>query len=613
MAFAEPLAFAFTALVGVLVALYLWERRRPVVIVPSLMLWTSLREDKLRSRRLRPDLLFVLQLLALVALILGLSRPFWRGGPAARQAQRHVLIVDTSASMQTREAAGTRIEQAIAAARSQLAETAAEDEVMLINAGSSTEVTVPLTRQHQQVRAALDQLRAADVHGELTGAVSFAVNLAQRSDRRTMIKVFSDWPRSQLPPELRDRVTLFQVGTRQDNVAIESLDVLQGRFQNPTDAALRVGVRNFGPTEAHGWLQVSVADQSVLRSGFTLAAGATKSFSIANPPRPGAVIARLDADDGFSADDVAFGWLHAVPATRILVVTAASPLVDDLQALAKALPSLQLTVAAPDAIPSGSFDVALFHKVITRQWPEMPSLFIDPPAGNPLLPANGEEEHLEVIDWNASHPVLRDLRPLTALPLQRAGVFTPPPWAQTLLWSRTGTREIPLVFAGEHGGHRTAVIAFDLEAEHLLRSDTLGFFLVFLRLLEWLAPQPDEAIVAHTGDAITFDAGSVTQVDGPGGIETKLTAVQRGFVPLRAGEYVAHGPNGDRRWLVNFTDAAESAIARPAIEAPRPTAIEALRPSEDTVAPTGDFGAWLLLAAAVLLLTEWLAWRRSPA
>src|SRR6185295_7053817 len=50
--------------VAILVALYLWDRRRHVVPVATMFLWRQIPPQTLERRRFRPDLLFWVQLAA---------------------------------------------------------------------------------------------------------------------------------------------------------------------------------------------------------------------------------------------------------------------------------------------------------------------------------------------------------------------------------------------------------------------------------------------------------------------------------------------------------------------------------------------------------------------
>jgi hypothetical protein len=174
MAFADPLALLFSALIGVLVLFYLWERWRRRVIVPSLLLWQAVREDTIRARRFRPDLLFLLQLLALGSLILGLAKPYFPGRDDVAVSARRILVLDTTASMQTREGRSSRFEEARAAALGVLQDLRDTDEVMLISAGHAPEVVVNFTRDHAVVARALSEATATDTGGDLAVALAFA-------------------------------------------------------------------------------------------------------------------------------------------------------------------------------------------------------------------------------------------------------------------------------------------------------------------------------------------------------------------------------------------------------------------------------------------------------
>jgi hypothetical protein len=343
----DPLAFVFAGLYAVLVFFYLWERWRRRIIVPSLLLWEAVLEDTLRVRRFRPDLLFALQLLLLTCLIIGLARPYLTGPGSGQPSGRHIIVLDTSASMQAREGRTTRFDEARAQALALLDTLASDAEVMLVTAAQSPEVVLNFTRDHAAVAHALEQLGATDTAGDVSLALAFADGARQRNDLPTEIDVFTDIPRSQLPAPMRDQATVFQVGESDDNLGIEALQVFQGRFQDYSRARANVLVENFAHREGHGFLTVRLQDQVVSRSGFTLAPRETKGFLVRDFPGPGRVVAQLEVTDALAADNTAFGWIRPLEPVRVLVVSAPSPLLDDLRALAAATPGLLLSVAEP--------------------------------------------------------------------------------------------------------------------------------------------------------------------------------------------------------------------------------------------------------------------------
>jgi len=615
MGFVEPLALLFAGLYGVLILFYLWERWRRRVTVPSLLLWEAVREDTIRARRFRPDLLFVLQLLLLTCLIVGLARPYVQGEGSALAGGRHIFVLDTSASMQTRESRSTRFEQARDQALKVLNGLHADDEVMLIAAAHAPQVLVGFTWDHQAIAQALAHAEPTDAGADISLALAFTENARQRSDLPTAVDVFTDMPRSQLPLAVREQATVYQVGESDDNLAIEALQIFQGRFQDFSRARAYVLVHNFAHREGHGFLTVQLEDQVVHRSGFTIPPRDAKGFVIHDFPGSGRVVAHLDVNDALAADNTAWGWIRPLTPVRVLLVSPASPLTEELRELTAATPALQLAVVEPGrftAEDAAHADLVIFHRVVPNEMPPVNALFIYPPKDNRLFPVAADATDIEVLDWNTHHAALQSLRPLAALPLQRARVSDPPSWSQVLLWSRTLEREFPLAWAGDHGGHRVACITFDLEAERLLSSDNVNFFLFFMNLLGWLTPESRAAVVVNTGDVQSIDAPLPlpVQVLDPRGRRAALPADQMTIEPLFAGVYQLSFDSTRRTLLANFFDPVESDIGRGSRE---PLAVAAVRPptvrSQENL-PGSEYGRWLYYAAAALFLIEWLVARR---
>jgi len=620
IAFGEPFAFVFASLYGVLVLLYLWERWRRRIVVPSLLLWESVPEEVLRTRRFRPDPLFLLQLLALTALIVGLAQPF-RGATPDAVAARQIIVVDTTSSMQTREADGSRLDAARTAALTHLRSLPADAEVMVIAAGQAPEVVAGFTRDRAALDVALHALAASDTGGDLSVSVAVAAAARARADRPTAVHVFTDRA-DDLSAQRPDGVTVHQVGTARANLAIGRVQVFQGPFEDARDARLHVQLHNFSDDEAHGFLTVRLEQQIIKRVGFTIAPRDAKGLVIDGFPGPGRVVASLDAADALAADNVARAWLRPVAPVRVLLVSPPSPLIDDLRRLARATPGLQLSVADParmEATALADTDVAIFHRWAPATPPTVNALYIYPPTDNPVFPVRDDADRVEVIDWNAQHPALASLRPLAALPLRRTRVLDPPDGNTALLWSRNAAGAFPLALAGEVEGHRVACIAFDLEAEHLLGTDNVPLLLFVMNLVAWLTPAPQDVAVAATGDvlALTDLPPGPVVVHTPHGATQTLPADRRLLELRSVGEYTVSAGGTERHILANFFDAAESDVGR---ARPQPAAATAPRPAADTTrgAPlvpqaNSRMRLWLYGMAVGVFLVEWAVRRRSAA
>jgi hypothetical protein len=613
MGFADPLALLFTALVGVLVALYLWERTRRAVVVPSLLLWRALREDVVRARRFRPDLLFFLQLLLLLALIAGLAKPYLYGGAEAAGA-RYVLLLDTSASMQAIEGRRTRFAQARDRALGFVDDLGSLDEVMLVEAGYLPQVVVDFTRRHADVAEALRRAAPTDTAGNLILAVEFADAFRKRSDIPAQIAVFTDLGREELPVALRDGVSVFQFGETDDNVGIESLQVFQGRFQDHRSARAHVTVENFSHGVKHGVLTVQLNDRVVDRKGFTLPPRESAAFLIPRLPGPGMVRASLDGSDALPADDAAYGWVRATSKRRVLLVSVPGSFVSDFHRVA-ASNAIEVVDARPDNFEVrmvDGFDLAIFHQFVPAEEPGGNALYVFPPDSEAVRVV-GEVEDVEILDWDSRHPVLDAVQPQSSLPLRRARIVATPDWARPLLWARTAQREFALAFAGERGDRRTAFVAFDLDAERLLANDNLDLFLFFMNLIGWLLPSDAGAAVSNTGEAWAWEdmPGSELTVTDPREHRLVLPAAAKAMDLPFAGAYFVASGDQERIVLANFFDAVESDIGRAGRRAPSPELMRPARLRVEASAARRPLATWFLGLALVVFVIEWMLARRA--
>src|SRR5437660_5937395 len=101
MNFFNPLSLIWLApMAGLIVLMYILKLRRRDVVVSSTFLWQQVIRDVQANapfQKLRKNLLLFLQLLAILLLVLVISRPFWRSkGVGGRTG---VIVADNSASM----------------------------------------------------------------------------------------------------------------------------------------------------------------------------------------------------------------------------------------------------------------------------------------------------------------------------------------------------------------------------------------------------------------------------------------------------------------------------------------------------------------------------------
>jgi len=611
--FLHPYAWLLAGLLGVLIALYLWERAKRDVEVPSLLLWDSVPVTTARAARLRFEWLLALQSLLLLALIAALADPSLDANDAAKTAARTVFVLDCSASMQAREGRETRFDTARRTLRERLAALPADDEVMLIAATQQPNVVVAPTTDHAAALRELAALQATDTRANLDAALAVARRAAARGDRATSVELYTDMPRERLSPDWRDEVSLFPVGETDDNLAIEGVQVFQGRFEDPHDAHAYVAVRNFARREAHGILTLTLDDTILSRQGFSLAPRSVGGFPLRSIPGPGVLRASLEIDDALAADNLAYAVVHPARALRLLAVTDSPRLRATLARVARATPNLRLELVDPQAYHGANgADVVLFHHIAPALPLDAPALYLAPTAADGPFPSLAAAANPTVIDGDDSHPILRGLQLDLPLAQVSARQIDAPAWASPLLTARAAGREVPLVLAGERGDRRYAALALDLDTDNAIGAEHVDLLLLLLNLIDWLAPADDGIRVVPTGSVEAIDHLPDlprTFVD-PKGATWSEPAGAAAVVDARfAGEYRVSADGTQVRVLANMADAEESDIGRAEASAVL-VPVSPARPAP-AEARAGGFGWWLAALAAALLPIEWLAARRS--
>ena len=227
MSFLVPGALALFALSIPLLVLYMLRSRRQRFEVPSVMLWAGEEEFVSAAvpwQRLKITGALLLQLLALAAFAILLSRPFFEEetllGPHT------VLIVDTSGSM--------AMEGRLDAAKERAVELAAEASdaqlISIVDGGPNPRVLAAFSRDPEGLRQAIATLSPTGGSDELGEALRLARGLAT-PDRPTSILFLGD---GGIPGSVAEPVTNaihVPFDASGDNVAITGFGAGPGEGQ----------------------------------------------------------------------------------------------------------------------------------------------------------------------------------------------------------------------------------------------------------------------------------------------------------------------------------------------------------------------------------------------
>lgn len=507
MGFLAPWALLALPLIGLIVALYLLRFRRPSAPVGSLHLWQSLVRDREANslwQKLRVSTLLILQVLAMLALVLALARPWARSAGASKQ--NAVIVVDVSASMAATDGVAhghsTRLSVAVQQARDVVDSLSDGSTASLISSDVHAVVLVPPSESKARLRAALDSLQVRPSATDMSEAMQLASIIAAQHPPST-VWVYSDgvFPAvtgsgSATPAGVR----FVPVGTGGSNQGITSLLVGQtaGRL------SLFAQVTNSDNLTASRRLDLSVDDAPWNARTVVLGPGETQQVTVDDVPTAARVIqARLAGIDDLEMDDTASTVNRSSIPANVLLVSGGNRF---LELAAGLLPNVTLYKVAPadynsaDVIEGAAPDLTIFDSdVLTSTLQKLPSgsiLFVGPQASTPLFEVKGvvtsPQPVFSVLEVDTSaggtsagerDPLLRFVD-LSALHVAKAWAVSAPPWAHVVLGSDKG----PLIVAGRETGRRVAVLAFDLHDSDLTLQT--AYPLLMRNLIAYLLPDP---------------------------------------------------------------------------------------------------------------------------
>lgn len=626
MNFLTPIAFALTALLPIIIAMYLLKLRREERIVSSLYLWRKMVQDVEANapwQRLRRNLLLFLQILFLVALILALARPFlWAEGVTGRHV---IFILDNSASMAANDVPPSRLATAKARAKEVVAGLPDSARATVITAGGDTQVVASATSDRRQLRQALDGIRGASGASDLTAAINLAAAVAARQPD-TEVVILSDGNVT-LPSGFAETgraavsvpaiVHYIPIGVSDDNVALSALSL---QSSAGGQVSLFIQAVNYGHQPARRRLSIYADNELFDVHDLDINATDQKALVIEDVPDDVRVVeARLEGQDALALDDRAWAVRRSEEPTVVTLVSEGNLFLETALAL---LPGLEVTIVKPAEYEEGqSSNLTIFDAQVplTGTLPAENLFFVAPPRSTALFTVTGVLNEPLPSAARPDEPLLRhvDLRDVQVLKAARLAL---PDWGRAVMVSGRDV-DAPLLLVGEVEGRRVGVLAFDLHHTDLVLHP--AFPLLLSNLMGYLAPGaggelPDQIA---PGQALTLQIA-------PG-----------------VGEVVVERPNGERMRLtpeagrVTFGDTEDLGVYRiswqdgTTAQRSVAVAVNLFSPQESNITPQeslpvsgqgsteaseghpllGRHELWRLvgMAGLAVLLMEWLVYQRS--
>jgi len=616
MTWHNPAAFAFLAFIPVIIVLHSLRYRRRDVQVSTLFLWDSvLREvhGTLGLRRLVQNLPLLLQILLVLLLTAVLAKPALTK-PAA-QNKDIVLVLDVSASMQTRTPQGTRFAQAQQRALEVLQTLPRDRQMAVIAAGRQPQVLAFFTAEKALLQQAITDVQVSDAPGNMREAVLLALSFTRGSQTHEVVVIGDGAYRHMTDVDFpRNQMRHMRIAGGEHNVGMTRL-----AFRKLLDAEeqyeVLIAVQNFSRQPVEVPLRLTARRQPLLERQLTLQPGQEEVVvsTLNNPPK-GVAQAELLLDDDLALDNQASGVLAAKTQTWVLLVGESNYF---LERLLTSLPGVLVNMApevAEESLPRllEANHLIIFNGTRPPRLRQGDFLLINTVPQDPRLQAHGTVTRPRVLDWDRQHPLLRFVD-LANVHIEEALTLHPQAGARSLVHG-TETSLLSLI---EEPRLRLVTLAFDL-----MRSDLplrVAFPVFMNNMLRWFNPQRQDdfaagQIQAGMPYAVFFDPPvERVAVQDPEGKKHDYEVRGNPWVfsdTTRLGVYIIRAGEQKHYLTVNLLDAAESDI-NPA------EALPSLTPVTDDVtryhAGIVETPLWpyFLLGAVGILLGEWYVWCRD--
>ncbi|MBN2588523.1 MAG: VWA domain-containing protein [Sedimentisphaerales bacterium] len=451
MQWLTPLTALYAALITVplLLLLYFLKLKRHEQIVSSTLLWQrAIRDMQVNApfQKLRHNILLLIQLLMLFAVLFALAWPILSMKKSS--GQRHVILIDRSASMNTvdDDSSGKKSRLDIAKEQAKifiesmrqkavLSLKDDSDQTMIIAFDDHAKVMCNFTSNKGQLIHAIESISSGHGKSLLSEAIIVARAFSQsptgeadytNQQDPAKLELFSDGKITDLIDlTISDNeITYHSIGVESSqNTGITAMQALRS-YENPDEIEVFVSISNFGDKKLDADLQLSVNNNvkairsiSVPSSSMNLDTNKEEPGKIAvnfslSEVEPGVLEIRLLSDDSLECDNSSWAIVSPPKKLSVLLVTSENPA---LESALKACPLAKLDIQSPvefdeldkDALSiENPYDVIVLDNHINDHLPKGKYIVFGQPPGGIDVNVPGQIENQVIIDWRQKHPVL---------------------------------------------------------------------------------------------------------------------------------------------------------------------------------------------------------------
>ena len=612
MQFLNPIMFWALSLIPVLLLLHLLQPKPQQVEVTNLFLWQEILKERgqhVAFKRLRRNLPLLLQILLVILGALALARPVWFYFSPKKG--NMILVIDTSASMKTRLASGTRFDLAREKALELIDQRERYQKILLINAGYDPSIMSGFLENTDQAREMINSLNPTDAPGKLEQAVYLALSFVDPAKEDT-IYLITDGADTSLSVilHMQQRIIPHIISGGETNIGITKFEFRQ-ELDLPNNYQIMLEVKNFSPTPLECPLRISI-DRSVIVDTTTFLESQEKRLLIY--PYFGLIsgiaTAELNIEDDFAVDNTAYLSLTTTEDIWVLLVSKGNYF---LEKLLETYPNV-LVNKIEEIIPSSWEQQVMGHDIVIVDRLNFPPTtkgnFLLFDAYSPSIPVTpaGQIAFPQVYDWDSRHPILADVN-LSSLIVEQARQLQT---SGDAVYSLIETPQNSLMLSYEHEGLRAVFLGFDISRSNLPLK--VAFPVMMSNIITWLNPHKLSLSILQTkaGEPYPIHLSPFTEsfsLRPPGERWQKQQVTENPVLyreTTKVGVYTIAEDKQTRYFTVNLVNEAESDIT-PAILG-MDAGFHAETEAQERIATQQPLWMAFLLAVLGVTMLEWYVW-----
>ena len=472
----------FTALSGVVVALYLLDRSRKKIKVATLRFWTPAERppEAKQRKKIQQPLSLLLQLLGILLLLAALGQLRW--GEPDKSLRDHVLLLDTSAWMKARENRRPLMDLAKADALAYIRALPSTDRVMIVRTDALPTPATVFESSRTVLEDAIKSTRAGSSALQLQEAINFAQQMQRLHGRGQGEIVYTGPGRIadkestiQTPKNFR----LLSMRKAGENVGLRRVSLRRSANDGELWEVF-VTARNYGIRPRVVPIAMAYGGAPVASGRLELAPGAESNSRYEfRTKAAGWLEVRLQTEDAIAADNNA---IFELPSQRLLEVDVYSDEPDLLRPFLGTHPWIKPNFLAKTAYNADTkASVVILDRFHPPTAPKTQAIYIEPPAVGAPTPVSRQITAASLLGWRNDHPVGQGLH-TSDVRIDRGELFTAAPNSTTIA-EADGK---PIIVALNEP-FRTVVLGFH-PAKSQMRYE-LAAPLLFANIMNWLVPE----------------------------------------------------------------------------------------------------------------------------